>query len=380
MIEMYTSATARESVSALVPCMHGPLEPRSVPADLLPAALRSGWHVVDSVLENPAIRSANVRVSTAAGPANSRSYLSYADGPTGTKVEYVDTGAVVELFAAGATLILDGVESLLPDVSVLARELTRALGKKRADAVLFATPTAQRGLPAHTDPVDVLVVQIAGSKQWTVWDGDGRRVARTLAPEEHEASGSRSFLVGPGQCFFLPAGTPHCAETPPGSGSVHLSFTLTDYSVRDEIGKLLDSSANALEIDLDGPAPGSPAALCDIATRLLAGTNTHSFDIGDEKPVPPRVVDFAHIEPSALLTGQGTVRAARSGDVSRVELVGSRSTLLLKRETVESISILDGQSSVAAGELIGDRPVEANLALSLALLRAGVLTTVKERI
>lgn len=377
---MYTSSAARESVSSLVQSIDEPLEPRPVPVDVLPAALRSGWHVVDSVLASSAIRSANVRVSTAAGPTNSRSYLSYADGPTGTKVEYVDTSAVVELFAAGATLILDAIDTLLPDVSLLVDELTRALGKKSANAVLFATPSAQRGLPAHADHVDVLVLQVVGSKNWTVWDADGRRVARTLSPEDQEASVSRSFVIEPGQCFFLPAGTPHCAETPPGSGSVHMSVTLTDYSVRDALAKMLDAAANSLEIDLDGPTPKFPAMLSDITVRLLTAATAASLDIAAEKPRPPKVIDYAHIEPGAMLTGQGTIRAARSGDRSRLELVGSRATLVLKKETVESISILNGKTSAAAGELIAGRPVETNLALSLALLRAGVLTTVQERI
>lgn len=377
---MYTSAAARESASAFVPYFDEPLTPRLVPFDTLPEALRGGWHVVDNVLASSAIRPANVRVSTAAGPTNSRSYLSYADGPTGTKVEYVNTGAVVELFAAGATLILDAIDTLIPEVSVLVDELTRALGKKSANAVLFATPSAQRGLPAHTDPVDVLVLQIVGSKDWTVWDADGRQVARTLSRQEQDAAVSRSFVVEPGQCFFLPAGTPHRAETPPGSGSVHMSFTFTDYSVRDALEKMLDSAANSLEIDLDGRAPASPTALSDISARLLTAAAAAPHDVADEKPIPPRVIDYAHIEPGAMLTGQGTIRAARSGDRSRLELVGSRSTLVLKKETVESISILDGESSAAAGDLIVGRPVEANLALALALLRAGVVTTVKERI
>lgn len=191
---------------------------------------------------------------------------------------------------------------------------------------------------------------------------------------------SRSFVIEPGQCFFLPAGTPHCAETPPGSGSVHMSVTLTDYSVRDALAKMLDAAANSLEIDLDGPTPKFPAMLSDITVRLLTAATAASLDIAAEKPRPPKVIDYAHIEPGAMLTGQGTIRAARSGDRSRLELVGSRATLVLKKETVESISILNGKTSAAAGELIAGRPVETNLALSLALLRAGVLTTVQERI
>src|SRR5439155_4556745 len=83
------------------------------------------------------------------------------------------------------------------------------------------------GLAVHTDDHDVFVLQSFGLKHWEIWPpGSGRRppgppmITRTLEP---------------GDCLYMPRGTPHAARAQEGA-SGHLTVGILSMTWRDVPG------------------------------------------------------------------------------------------------------------------------------------------------
>ncbi len=107
----------------------------------------------------------------------------------------VDGRKVLDLFAAGATVILQGLHRYWPPLARLVAELEDALGHP-CQANAYLTPAGAQGFARHCDTHDVFVLQTYGDKQWEVEDD----------------AGPRQVLMEPGMCMYLPTGTPHSAR------------------------------------------------------------------------------------------------------------------------------------------------------------------------
>ena len=96
---------------------------------------------------------------------------------------------VLDRYADGATLVLQGLHRLWPPLidfaGALSAELAAPVGVNA-----YATPPANRGFATHYDTHDVFVLQVAGRKRW--------RVHEPVVPDplERQASGGRPDEVG----------------------------------------------------------------------------------------------------------------------------------------------------------------------------------------
>jgi bifunctional lysine-specific demethylase and histidyl-hydroxylase NO66 len=80
--------------------------------------------------------------------------------------------AVHREFAAGATLVLQGLHRSYAPVAELCRSLEVALTHP-VQANAYLTPPVAQGLDLHADPHDVFAVQTHGVKRWVVHPPDG---------------------------------------------------------------------------------------------------------------------------------------------------------------------------------------------------------------
>jgi ribosomal protein L16 Arg81 hydroxylase len=139
---------------------------------------------------------------------------------------------VLDLYARGATLVLQGLHRLWPPLidfaGRLAAELVVPVGVNA-----YLTPAGNRGFATHYDTHDVFVLQVAGCKKWRVhepvvpdpldsqqWGGRADEVdavAKT-APVLDE-------VLAPGDALYLPRGWLHAAEAL-GEQSLHLTLAL----------------------------------------------------------------------------------------------------------------------------------------------------------
>jgi ribosomal protein L16 Arg81 hydroxylase len=115
-------------------------------------------------------------------------------------------------FRAGKTLIHAGLNHTRPNLRRLCAMLTEKFAAP-SEAVAYLTPAGQQGARAHSDPSDVYVIQLEGTKHWQVWDTPARR--RLGIDRDYKlAELGRPILdvsLRPGDVLYVPYGTPHVA-------------------------------------------------------------------------------------------------------------------------------------------------------------------------
>lgn len=157
-----------------------------------------------------------------------------------------DSAKMKRAFQTGATLTWNSMNHYVPKLRELTTTLSRNLGC-RTDVVAFATPAGVQGFAPHLDSTEVFVIQISGTKKWTVWDTWRPRpgVGQVLETSKLDEPAMR-FVMEPGDCLYLPWGTPHVAESQ-DSPSLHLSVTAKPSTWADLVAKVLEDLLTAEE-------------------------------------------------------------------------------------------------------------------------------------
>jgi bifunctional lysine-specific demethylase and histidyl-hydroxylase NO66 len=145
--------------------------------------------------------------------------------------DVADADRVAAEFAAGATLVLQGLQRTWPPLDQWCRRLEAELAHP-VQANAYLTPPGAAGLAEHADDHDVIVLQIDGTKDWTI---------DTLGP----------VAVRPGDVMYLPAGTRHAAAAP-RTRSLHLAVGVLRTTARGAVERALRGVRHA---DLDRPLP-----------------------------------------------------------------------------------------------------------------------------
>src|SRR6185312_713101 len=103
---------------------------------------------------------------------------------------------VLDFYSDGATLILNRADHSIPSLNLLCRRLAQESGFQ-IHANIYLTPPGSAGFRRHADQHEVFVLQIAGSKTWSI-----------------EPRGSRADLViREGDLLYLPRGLAHSAQS-----------------------------------------------------------------------------------------------------------------------------------------------------------------------
>jgi bifunctional lysine-specific demethylase and histidyl-hydroxylase NO66 len=153
----------------------------------------------------------------------------------------VDADKVCRHLRAGNTLALFMLDHLLPRVRRYCRRLSKDLGA-HCSVGAYLSPDGQHAFSIHTDQEDKFIWQLAGTKKWTVWNHfpDYRRRRVTEADLGEPVL---EIELGPGDCLYVPRGTPHLVE-PRDSLSLHLTISARVWTIRDE---LLESVRTVLD-------------------------------------------------------------------------------------------------------------------------------------
>lgn len=136
----------------------------------------------------------------------------------------LDVARVFALFDTGATIMMAYLDEVVPALGELCRGLEAEFSCPCQSNIYLTPPNAQ-GAKAHYDTHDVFVLQIAGSKHWTLF---GTPIESPLAGQEfdpaRDALGpvSLEFELAPGDVAYLPRGLAHEAQA---SGEVSLHIT-----------------------------------------------------------------------------------------------------------------------------------------------------------
>ncbi|WP_416914624.1 MAG: cupin domain-containing protein [Roseicyclus sp.] len=182
-------------------------------ADLL------GFDDIDRVVSTMGLSVPEIAVTRAAGDITPADYA-YESG-------FVDPVRVNQLFADGATVILSGLHERLPRLAAFCRAL-ESVFSARVQTNIYMTQAESQGFRAHYDDHDVLVLQVAGTKEWRFYGTPVELPLTTQAfnPAEVEIGPeTERFVLQPGDMLYVPRGLAHDAVAT-GEPSLHITTGL----------------------------------------------------------------------------------------------------------------------------------------------------------
>ena len=166
-------------------------------------------------------------------PVPPAAYAAPAPGRDGGTVLRPDPARVQQQLARGATLVLNDIDQLTPELSAFARSMEAALGGK-VQANLYLSSKRKQGFRAHFDFHDVFASHVMGEKTWTVFKGVAEHpivhpMFEGWPQERHEqAKGElwREVRLRPGDLLYLPRGQYHYALADDGP-CAHIAWGVT---------------------------------------------------------------------------------------------------------------------------------------------------------
>ena len=320
-------------------------------------------------------------------------------GGVGAEIgDQLDSTKVLERFADGATLVLQGLHRTWEPIARFTRELVSDLGHP-VQVNAYITPDSSRGFDPHYDTHDVFIIQIAGAKRWTIHEPVHRHPLPSQPwTDQRDAVAARAqeeptidAVFEPGDVLYLPRGWLHSAVAQGGT-SIHLTLGVRATTRHDLLLTLMADAGQDEELRRPlalGLDYTDPEALSPDLHATLAAARAH-LDAAE-----PETLGRAMQESFADAARPGPVRPLATLDVmedlSESSAIGWRDSLRAQvRDEDETVRIdlgtkvvsLPAEASAAvhalrtgdqqAGSLPGlDR--ESSLVVARRLLREGIV-------
>jgi lysine-specific demethylase/histidyl-hydroxylase NO66 len=237
---------------------------------------------VDELIAERGVRAPFIRVAKEGEVLARDCYL----GPAGFGAEVpdqVDSAKVLNQFASGATIVLQGLHRMWPPLIDFVRAMVDDLGHP-VQANAYITPPHSRGFDPHYDVHDVFVLQTAGHKHWSVhapvhadplasqpWTDHREAIARRV-----EDNPVIDTVLSAGDALYLPRGWVHSAQAT-GALSIHLTIGVATLTGMDVVRAVVDQLENVVDLrrslpmGLDmGADPNDQNELTAMATKLIA--------------------------------------------------------------------------------------------------------------
>jgi hypothetical protein len=254
---------------------------------------------IDRVLTTLDRRYPDVMLKNAARKLSADDYTT--DGVT------LDVARISSLFAEGATIMLAFLHTVLPNLAHFCRSLEAEFSCP-FQTNIYLTPPAAQGAKPHYDTHDVFVLQVAGTKRWTIF-GTPLELPLTTQdfdPAIHELGAvTQEFVLHAGDVAYLPRGLAHEARST-DEVSLHITAGILPHTWADLLlevvaGAALNDSAfrKALTPGFARPEFGRAAArqtMRDLLARAAAQ--------GDLDDALDRFIDDFLISCPPILRGQ----------------------------------------------------------------------------
>lgn len=146
----------------------------------------------------------------------------------------IDVAKLYQLFNEGSTITLAFLDDVLPQLAQFCKILEREFSCP-LQANIYLTPPSAQGAKAHYDTHDVFVLQIAGTKKWTIY---GTPVELPLPGQDfdstiHELGApTMEFVLEPGDVAYVPRGAGHDARST-DTVSMHVTAGILRYTWTD---------------------------------------------------------------------------------------------------------------------------------------------------
>ncbi|MDQ4069770.1 MAG: cupin domain-containing protein [Actinomycetota bacterium] len=275
-----------------------------------------------------------------------------------------DPGRIFDEFRAGATIVFQGLHRSCPPLTRFCRHLELELSHA-VQANAYVTPAGSRGLGVHYDTHDVFVLQLAGTKAWSIyhpvltdplpsqpWKGTADDAGDAILSVELQA----------GDCLYVPRGFLHSARAQEQL-SAHLTIGIVTTTWHDLMRNLVAGIAEEPEFRRALPAgyASDPAALAPEVEEVLARLRKWLEGVDAEVVAAGAARRFVAARPPIL--------AGQLHQLALVEAIDD-ATLLRRREG--SVCLLDGPAPGGDGRLtvvLGNRELQMPPALEPVMRR-----------
>lgn len=136
----------------------------------------------------------------------------------------LDVAKVFQLFREGSTIAFAYLDTVVPSLTSFRRSLESEFSCL-CQTNVYLTPPAAQGARPHYDTHDVFVMQIAGSKHWTLYGTpvESPLAAQDFDPAIHEQGApTQEFELKAGDVAYIPRGVVHDARS---SDNISLHIT-----------------------------------------------------------------------------------------------------------------------------------------------------------
>ncbi|MCG5434058.1 cupin domain-containing protein [Mycobacterium sp. MYCO198283] len=234
--------------------------------------------MVDELIAERGVRAPFIRLANEGEVLARDCYL----GPAGFGAEMpdqVDSAKVLTQFAAGATIVLQGLHRLWPPLIDFVRDAVDDLGHP-VQANAYITPPTNRGFDPHYDVHDVFVLQVAGEKRWVVHQPVHEHPLPDQPWTQHRDAITRRVsddavidtVLSPGDALYLPRGWVHAAHAL-DSTSIHLTIGVSAVTGVDVARAVVDQLADLPEFRRSLPMTTDPTDRDEIiatVTKVMA--------------------------------------------------------------------------------------------------------------
>jgi|SRR5579875_366637 len=248
----------------------------------------------------------------------------------------LDIARLYQLFEEGSTVTLSYLDTVIPSLTLFCRGLEQELSCPLQTNV-YMTPAGAQGAKPHYDTHDVFVLQVAGSKRWTIF---GTPVELPLRGQDFDAAVhelgpvTMEFELAAGDVAYIPRGVAHEARSTE-TVSLHITagvlrYTWADLLLEYVAGASLQDAAFRKALPPGFACPGfDRRAAREVLQELLRKAASADFDAALDHFVdeftaacPPmlegQMGQLAAIDRVAI----DSVAGARQGVICRLEANG----------------------------------------------------------
>ena len=312
--------------------------------------------------------------------------------------DLIDPGKVYELFAEGATIVLQALHRYWTPLAHFCRDLETELTHP-VQVNVYLTPPVSQGLDIHYDTHDVFVVQVSGVKHWKVWHrAFDAPLAHQKRTGKYDDPGPAQVDVElkPGDVLYIPRGFLHAAQTLDRE-SAHMTIGVLNVTWADALKRLLEEAES--EPQFRGSLPvgfaHDPASLEPQLEEVFARFATWASQ-QDPSQIAEALASKFWSSRTPVLTGQleqvlsldslsdASVVRRRRGAVCIRRVKGAQLTLVLgDRQLVmpayvaPAVDRLLERSPCSVSELAAHLDAGGRLVLVQRLIREGLLEQVQ---
>jgi ribosomal protein L16 Arg81 hydroxylase len=377
------------------------VRPLLSPAATLPSAFTDLFDAaaVDELLSTRGLRTPFLRLASAGNVLGANRFTRSGGLGAGIADQVADDKVLAE-FAAGATLVLQGLHRTWLPLVEFAQQLSSDLGHP-VQINAYVTPASNRGFDSHYDVHDVLVLQVAGEKRWTIHPPVHEHPLADQPWTDHrEAVAAQAKqppvideVLRPGDALYLPRGWLHSAEAL-GDTTIHLTIGMHATTRYDVLQALVALAADAPELRASLPLGIDPddarsleadfdATVKAFTERLGAASTADAADAVrsriDRTTRPEPIAPLAQARAAESLTASDRIRLRRHAHPrlerqkdGRLRIITTTRSVTLAGDCEPAVrALLDGEPR-AAGDLPGLSPDDAR-ALAVRLLREGIV-------